>query len=145
MRIVTDSGTDVSLSPKEMARLDIHVVPLTVTLEGTSYREGVDIQPDAFYRLLAATDSLPLTSQPSAGEFAEIYRRLAETDPDILSVHMSSGLSGCHGRSRKPYCPMRRSVRLGTVAHEPTKEFSKTALSFESLSRFGVWIHLLPR
>ena len=100
MRIVTDSGTDVSLSPEEMARLDIHVVPLTVTLERKSYHEGVDIQPDEFYRLLAATDSLPLTSQPSAGEFAEVYRRLAETDPDILSVHISSGLSGTVNAAR---------------------------------------------
>ena len=100
MRIVTDSGTDVSLSPEEMERLDIHVVPLTVTLERKSYHEGVDIQPDEFYRLLAATDSLPLTSQPSAGEFAEVYRRLAETDPDILSVHISSGLSGTVNAAR---------------------------------------------
>ncbi len=94
MQIVTDSGTDLSLSPEQLTELDIHVVPLIVTLEGKSYREGVDIQPGEFYRLLAATDSLPITSQPSAGEFAEIYRRLAATDPDILSIHMTSGLSG---------------------------------------------------
>ena len=100
MQIVTDSGTDVCLSPDEMASLNIHVVPLVVTLEGASYREGVDIQPGEFYRLLAATDSLPITSQPSAGEFAGIYRRLAATDPDILSIHISSGLSGTANAAR---------------------------------------------
>jgi len=94
MQIVTDSGTDVWLPPEQVAELNIHIVPLIVTLEGKSYREGVDIQPDEFYRLLAATDSLPITSQPSAGVFAEIYRRLAVSDPDILSIHMTSGLSG---------------------------------------------------
>jgi len=94
MQIVTDSGTDLWLSPEQAAELDIHIVPLIVTLEGKSYREGVDIQPAEFYRLLAATDSLPITSQPSAGEFAEVYRRLAVTDPDILSIHLTSGLSG---------------------------------------------------
>ena len=94
MRIVTDSGTDLWLPPEQAAELDIHIVPLIVTLEGKSYREGVDIQPAEFYRLLAATDSLPITSQPSAGEFAEVYRRLAVTDPDILSIHITSGLSG---------------------------------------------------
>jgi DegV family protein with EDD domain len=83
-----------------MASLNIHVVPLVVTLEGTSYREGVDIQPGEFYGLLAATDSLPVTSQPSAGEFAGIYRRLAATDPDILSIHISSGLSGTANAAR---------------------------------------------
>ena len=94
MQIVTDSGTDICLDPVQLAELNIHVVPLTVTLEGKSYREGVDIQPDEFYRLLAATNTLPITSQPSVGEFAETYRRLSVTDPDILSIHMTSGLSG---------------------------------------------------
>ncbi len=94
MHIVTDSGTDLLLPPEQMAELNIHVVPLAVTLEGKSYREGVDIQPDEFYGLLAETHSLPATSQPSAGEFAEVYRELGATDRDILSIHMSSGLSG---------------------------------------------------
>ena len=94
MQIVTDSGTDVRLLTEQMPELNIHVVPLVVTLDGKSYLEGVDIQPGEFYRLLAATDSLPTTSQPSAGDFAETYRQLAATDPDILSIHMTSGLSG---------------------------------------------------
>jgi DegV family protein with EDD domain len=96
MQIVIDSGVDLSpdLSPEQIADLGIHIVPLVVTLEGRSYREGVDIQPDEFYRLLAEAHGLPVTSQPSAGDFAETYRRLAATDPDILSIHMSSGLSG---------------------------------------------------
>jgi DegV family protein with EDD domain len=94
MQIVTDSGVDLLLPQEKLAELNIHVVPLVVTLEGQTYREGVDIETDEFYRLLAESDSLPTTSQPSAGDFAEIYRRLAATDPDILSIHMSSGLSG---------------------------------------------------
>jgi DegV family protein with EDD domain len=94
MQVVTDSGTDVGLTPEELAELDIHVVPLVVTLDGKPYREGVDIETGEFYRLLEASDGLPVTSQPSAGEFAETYRRLADTDPEILSIHMTSGLSG---------------------------------------------------
>jgi DegV family protein with EDD domain len=94
MNIVTDSGTDLSLRPEQLAELNIHIVPLVVTLDGQTYREDVDIQPDEFYRLLAGTDSLPTTSQPPAGAFAELYRRLAATDADILSIHMTSGLSG---------------------------------------------------
>jgi DegV family protein with EDD domain len=94
MKIVTDSGTDLLLPPERLAELDILVVPLVVTLDGQTYREDVDIQPEEFYRKLAATDSLPSTSQPSAGVFAETYRRLAADDPEILSIHMTSGLSG---------------------------------------------------
>jgi len=100
MQIVTDSGTDLGLTPQELAEQNIHVVPLVVTLDGKSYREGLDIQSGQFYQLLAATDSLPVTSQPAVGEFAEIYRRLAATDPEILSIHMTSGLSGTFNAAR---------------------------------------------
>jgi DegV family protein with EDD domain len=94
MQIVTDSGTDLWLTREDMGERGVHIVPLVVTLEKKSYREGEDIQADEFYRLLAATESLPITSQPSAGEFAKIYRQLAVTDANILSIHISSGLSG---------------------------------------------------
>jgi len=100
MQIVTDSGVDISAEQLAKLGMDIHFVPLVVTLDGESYREDVDIQPAEFYRLLAETDSLPTTSQPSAGDFAEVYRRLATTDPDILSIHMSSGLSGTVNSAR---------------------------------------------
>lgn len=99
MQIVTDSGTDLKLDPAQLAALNIHVVPLTVTLDGKSYRESLDIQPAEFYRLLDTTTSLPTTSQPSAGEFASVYRDLAAQDPEILSIHISSGLSGTYNAS----------------------------------------------
>lgn len=92
MQIVTDSGMD--LVPEQKAGLDITMIPLVLTLDGVSYRSGVDIEPDAFYEILAEAKGMPVTSQPSPGDFADIYRRLAQTDPDIVSVHISSGLSG---------------------------------------------------
>jgi len=92
MQIVSDRGMD--LAPEQMEGLNVHLVPLTITLDGKSYRSGVDIQPREFYQLLASTESFPTTSQPSPGDFADIYRELAKTDPDILSIHISSGLSG---------------------------------------------------
>ena len=96
MQIVTDSGTDINLTPEEMKELNIHVVPLVVTLDGNSYREGLDIEPGLFYDKLDSSGDMPTTSQPSAGDFANLYRELARTDPDILSVHMTSGLSGTY-------------------------------------------------
>ncbi len=94
MKIVTDSGTDLSLSPEQLADLNITVIPLTVTLEGKSYREGVDVTAEEFYHLLETSSSFPSTSQPSVTSFTDVYTRIAATDPDILSIHMSSGLSG---------------------------------------------------
>jgi DegV family protein with EDD domain len=92
MHIVTDRGMD--LTAEQMAGLNIHFVPLTLSLDGRTYRSGEDIQPDEFYRLLSQSAGFPTTSQPSAGEFADLYRKLAATDPNILSIHISSGLSG---------------------------------------------------
>ena len=124
MQFVTDSGTDLSLSPEQLAELNIEVVPLTVTLEGKSYHEGVDIEPGEFYRLLEASDSLPVTSQPSAGEFAEIYRRLAAKDPDILSIHMTSGLSGTFNSAVQGA----ELVPEANVTHVDTKTLSAAAV-----------------
>ena len=93
MQIVTDSGTDIGLTPREMKELNIHVVPLVVTLNGRSYREGLDIETDAFYEKLDASINMPVTSPPTARDFAELYRTLAKTDRQILSVHMTMGLS----------------------------------------------------
>jgi DegV family protein with EDD domain len=92
MQIVTDRGAD--LTAEQIGGLAIHYAPLTITLDGKSYVSGVDIQHDEFYQLLLSAAGMPTTSLPSAGEFAGLYRQLASVDPDILSVHISSGLSG---------------------------------------------------
>jgi len=94
MQIVIDSGVDLSLTHEQMAELNIHVVPLLVTLEGTTYNRDVKITSEDFYRLLKSSRSFPTTSQPTVGDFLDIYRRLAITDAEILSIHISSGLSG---------------------------------------------------
>lgn len=98
MQIVSDRGMD--MTPEQMQSLDIHLAPLTITLDGKTYQSGKDIQPDEFYRLLDATESFPSTSQPSTGDFVALYRQLATVDPDILSIHISSGLSGTVNSAR---------------------------------------------
>ena len=119
MQIVTDSGTDTGLS----AELGITTIPLVVTLDGKSYHEDIDIGPDEFYPLLAATDSLPTTSQPSAGDFAEVYRRIAASDPDILSIHMTSGLSGTYNSA----LAAAQLVPEANITHVDTKTLSAAA------------------
>lgn len=125
MQFVTDSGTDLTLSPAQLADLNIHIVPLTVTLDEKSYREGLDIQPEDFYRLLEASDSLPLTSQPAAGELAEKYRQLAANDPDIMSIHISSGLSG--------------TVNAARLAAEMVPEVDVSVVDSKTLSAAAGW------
>jgi len=100
VQIVTDSGTDLQITEAQRKVWHIHTVPLVVTLEGKSYKEGIDLKPEEFYPMLAGTDELPVTSQPSAGDFAQLYTELALTDPEILSIHISSGLSGTANSAR---------------------------------------------
>lgn len=92
MQIVTDSGAD--LSPEQKTGLDYVTAPLTLTLDGVSYVSGVDITHEDFYHLLEQSQGMPTTSLPSAGEFAELYRTVSQKAKDILSIHISSGLSG---------------------------------------------------
>lgn len=98
MQIVTDQGMD--LSPAQAAGLNIHTVPLSINLNGKTYVGGKDIDYVTFYQILTDTGAYPTTSQPSPGDFADVYRALAKTDPDILSIHISSGLSGTYNSAR---------------------------------------------
>jgi DegV family protein with EDD domain len=100
MQIVTDSGTDLNLSKDELADLNIHVVPLNVRLGDVTYREGLDITPGEFYPLLEKSKNMPTTSQPSTGDFSKTYQNIMETDADILSIHISSGLSGTYNSAQ---------------------------------------------
>lgn len=92
MKIVTDSAAD--LPNEEVESLGISVAPLIIHFpEGEICSD--QISPDDFYnRLHKLFPRIPTTSQPSAGTFKNIYQKLAESSEEILSVHISSGLSG---------------------------------------------------
>jgi len=98
MQIVTDRGADVL--PEQLGGVEVHYAPLRITLDDKVYMSGIDLDGETFYRMLESTHSYPTTTQPSAGEFAELYRELAKKDPDILSIHISSGLSGTYNAAR---------------------------------------------
>lgn len=92
MIIVTDSAAD--LRKEEAAALGIQIAPLQIQFpeRGVSSDE---ITPDEFYsRLEAMQPNIPTTSQPSPGTFASLYAKLSELKEEILSIHISSGLSG---------------------------------------------------
>nr|BBH90506.1 DegV domain-containing protein [Thermosporothrix sp. COM3] len=95
VRIVTDSTADI---PAEQAQvLGITVVPLTVFFGEESYLDGAELDTATFYQKLQEAPDLPRTSQPSPARFAEAYTRLIQEGADgIISVHLSSGLSGTY-------------------------------------------------
>ena len=90
--IVTDSTAGL---PADLAaRHGLRVIPVWVHSGERSYRDGVDLMPNQFYPMQAGAPALPTTSQPSVGEFLEVYRELAREAEAIVSVHISTELSG---------------------------------------------------
>ena len=98
MKIVTDCAAD--MPAEELEALGITQAPLFIQFpEGEV--NSADLTPDEFYnRLEAMRPAIPTTALPSEGIFANIYRKLAETSKQILSLHISSGLSGTFNTAR---------------------------------------------
>lgn len=92
MKIITDCAADLPWG--EVEELDVTVAPLYIQFpEGEV--NSADLQPDEFYdRLKQLTPKIPTTAQPSPGIFENLYSKLAEAGEEILSIHVSSGLSG---------------------------------------------------
>ena len=92
MKIVTDCAAD--MPNEELEELGIIQAPLFIQFpEGEV--NSADISADEFYnRLEAMRPQIPTTAQPSGGIFADLYRRIAQMEKNILSIHISSGLSG---------------------------------------------------
>lgn len=92
VKIVTDSSAYPE--PEVIAKYDIRVVPLRGAFGSEVFAEGVDITNEEFYQRLAKGGKMPTTSQPSVADFIKVYRELAEQGHPILSIHISSRLSG---------------------------------------------------
>jgi len=98
IKVVTDSTSDL---PADVAEsLGIEVVPLNVHFGSDVYKDRVNLMPDAFYDKLINGDVLPTTSQPSVGEFIDVYERLGSDADGIVSVHISEKLSGTMNSAR---------------------------------------------
>ncbi|MCZ2257675.1 DegV family protein [Sporosarcina sp. G11-34] len=90
--VVTDSTAYLpSYIRKE---LNIHMIPLSVTLDGEVYDEEIDISATDFYNKVRGENSLPKTSQPPIGRFVELFESLKEEYDAVISIHLSGGISG---------------------------------------------------
>lgn len=98
MKIVTDCAAD--MSAQELEQLGVTQAPLFIQFpEGEV--NATEISADDFYnRLEAMRPAIPTTAQPSSGIFAELYRKVAQIENNILSIHISSGLSGTINSAR---------------------------------------------
>lgn len=92
--ILTDSACDIP--PGVAERLGIAVVPLNVHFGTRAFEDNVTITPDEFYSILADSPELPTTSLVSPGKLKEAYDRLGADADGIVSIHLSSKLSGTY-------------------------------------------------
>ncbi|XCH78785.1 MAG: DegV family protein [Candidatus Dehalobacter alkaniphilus] len=89
--LVTDSTADL---PDELSKKCLaHVIPLKILFGEKSFVDG-EISPKEFYRCLEQEEELPKTSQPSPEQFVSLYSMLLEEYQEVISIHISSGLSG---------------------------------------------------
>lgn len=89
--ITTDSTCD--LPQRFINENDITVVPLTVLLGDTVYRDGVDIKPDDVYSFVEKTGKLPKTSAVTPAEYFEVFKQLTDEGKKVVHIGFSSGLS----------------------------------------------------
>lgn len=76
------------------------MVPLTVTFGNESFTDGLDISPEEFFTRLKSVKDLPQTSQPSSASFADTFRKVLDKGMDVVSVNLSSKLSGTFNSAR---------------------------------------------
>lgn len=90
--IVTDSTAYI---PKEILDANnIYMLPLIVNIDDKSYREDIDLSATEFYEKLSEIRTFPSSSQPAVGEVYELFQKLEKEYDAIISIHLSSGISG---------------------------------------------------
>ena len=141
VKIVTDSTSDIS---KELAaELDISVVPVSLLFGEEVYRDGIDINADQFYERLLKDPNHPTTTQPTPQEFNEVYKKLSTEADGIISIHVSSKLSGTYQSAVQSAgevkdCPIEVvdsysvTMGLGLVVIEAAK-MAKAGKSFQDI------------
>ncbi|HLR52094.1 MAG TPA: DegV family protein [Candidatus Avamphibacillus sp.] len=92
--VMTDSTAYIPADVRE--KYNIHMVPLSVVFGETTYQEEIDITTEEFYEKIKESAELPKTSQPSIGYITEKLEELAKDYDAVISVHLSSGISGTY-------------------------------------------------
>ncbi|WP_430885691.1 DegV family protein [Fusibacter sp. JL216-2] len=93
-KIIADSVSDI---PKDIREaLDIEIVPLEVNFPGKSYKDSLELDSKAFFKMLKESEALPTTSQVNPGEFIEVFKKHLAEEDELILVTLSSKLSGTY-------------------------------------------------
>ncbi|WP_119326354.1 DegV family protein [Companilactobacillus musae] len=99
VKILADSS--VQLTPEEIEKYNISIVPLTISIDDKTYTDGVDITREEFVREMDASKDLPKTSQPSIGTFMNVIDEVPADYTDILALMMTPSISGTINAARQ--------------------------------------------
>jgi DegV family protein with EDD domain len=113
VKIVTDSLSDITGDIAE--GLGITVVPVYVRFGEEVYRDRVEITTDEFYHRLVHGSTWPTTTQPSPGDFVDVYNRLSSETDEILVVTLSSKLSGTYESALHAKSMVERECRIEVI------------------------------
>ncbi|MFZ2765782.1 MAG: DegV family protein [Trichococcus flocculiformis] len=92
--VVTDSTAYLTAETRQQHH--IHMLPLVVNIGAKSYQEEIDLAAEDFYSLMKSAEDFPKSSQPAVGAMYQLYEELAKEHDAIISIHLSSGISGTY-------------------------------------------------
>jgi DegV family protein with EDD domain len=131
LRIVTDGAAD--MPPEWEQEYGIDVIPINIQFGEKTYLQTVDLDNAGFYRLVDETHTIPKTAQPSPHQFVEFYKKIAQRGDTIISIHVTSKLSGTYASAMQaaeevkdqftvlPVDSMVGSVAIGLMCREARK------------------------
>ena len=113
VQVITDSTCDI---PQALAQeVGIKVVPTYVRFGDKTYRDGVDIQTDEFYTMLATSPFHPATSQPNPEDFVGVYKEYCDTADGIVSIHISARISGTFNSATMAQRTLKSRCRIEVI------------------------------
>ena len=145
LRIVTDGAADIPMGWEE--EYAIEVIPINILLGEKTYLQDIDLDSAGFYDLVDQTRKIPKTSQPSPHQFTEFYKRIAQNGDTILSIHVTSKLSGTYASAVAasdelknvmkvvPFDSAGGSLGLGLMCREARK-MDRAGKSVEQIVRY---------
>jgi DegV family protein with EDD domain len=98
LHIVMDGSGDM---PADWAKTyDLQTVPINIHIGDQTFQQGIDLSDEDFYRYVEERHAIPKTATPSPQQFIDVFRRIARAGDTILSINLSSKLSGTFASAR---------------------------------------------
>jgi len=113
LRIVTDGAADIP--PGWEKEFGIDVIPINILFGEKTYLQNVDLDSEGFYELVDKTRKIPKTAQPSPHQFIEFYKKIAISGDTILSVHVTSKLSGTYASAVAAADELKKEMKVVPV------------------------------